>query len=50
MSSMSSPTKASPNKSFAFSDAQTDVLSVSMGSRSSPMRGGGFLSKMLGGG
>lgn len=48
-SSTSSPTKASPKKSFAFSDTQTDVMSVSMGSKSSPIKGG-FLAMMLGGG
>ena len=48
-SSISSPTKASPKKSFAFSESATDVMSVSMASKSSPVKGG-FLSMMLGGG
>ena len=48
-SSTSSPTKASPKKSFAFSDTNTDVMSISMGSKTSPIKGG-FLAMMLGGG
>lgn len=48
-SSISSPTKASPKKSFAFSESATDVMSVSLASKSSPVKGG-FLAMMLGGG
>lgn len=48
-SSISSPTKASPKKSFAFSESATDMMSVSMASKASPMKGG-FLQMMLGGG
>lgn len=48
-SSTSSPTKASPKKSMAFSESATDVMSVSMASRSSPAKGG-FLSTIMGGG
>lgn len=46
-SSISSPTKLSPKKSFAPSESATDAMSVSMASKASP---GAGIQKLLGGG
>ena len=49
-SSTSSPTKASPKKSIAFSDNQTDMMSTSNISKMSPTMDfeANYMSKMLG--
>jgi len=48
-SSVSSPTKASPKKSYAMTGgSETDVMSMSMASKASPSRGGSLVQKMFG--